>query len=88
MPKHRPVPKNRDDVPSPDPQTPVTVPAAVAAPRVWLPPGPLAWTLGGAPRDQPSPARGGPKKPREPSSGRPPSVDVRRRRSPSSRFRG
>ncbi|HEY8376173.1 MAG TPA: hypothetical protein VIK91_06775, partial [Nannocystis sp.] len=29
MPKHRPVPKNRDDVPSPDPQTPVTVPAAV-----------------------------------------------------------
>lgn len=88
MPRNSSVPKNRNDVSSPAPQPSVTVPAAIEAPRLWVPAGPLAWTLGGAPREQPPPGRSEPGRRREPAGGRPPSVDLRRRRNPSSRFRG
>lgn len=82
MPKTQPAPKHDD--PS---QT--TVPAAESTPPGRIHTGPLSWALGGLTQ---APRRDGPdraERRRAPADQRPPAAaDPRRRRSPSSGFRG
>lgn len=91
MPKIHPVPKHDGDA-SPDPQPSVTHPAPESRPsprpeRTHS--GPLSWMLGGAPPARQRPGQNDAERRREPAPQRPhAAVDARRRRNPSSRFRG
>lgn len=83
MPKISFAPKTNPDITTPEPHTdPEPRPGREHT-------GPLSWVLGGAPAARPAPAPGRQEPRREPAHNRQPvGADVRRRRNPSSRFRG
>ncbi|MFZ6185890.1 hypothetical protein [Nannocystis pusilla] len=83
MPRISFAPKSNPDLTAPEPQPdPAPRPAREHT-------GPLSWSLGGAPAARPGAAPAKSERRREPAPSRQPaSKDVRRRRSPSSGFRG
>jgi len=83
MPKTIPVPKATPDLTAPE-----TRPDPSPRPERALT-GPLSWVLGGATPARGRPAAGNGERRREPAHGRQPvSAEARKRRNPSSRFRG